>query len=78
VVFDPEGERIVTAPDLYTRHAISPYLGERLFGTVTATYLRAKAVFTLGKFGPGLEGGEIARTDLKNATADPSSLRSSG
>jgi len=60
VVFEPERERIVTADDLYTRHSVSPYTGEKLFGTVTATYLRAKAVYERGQFTGAHEGKEIA------------------
>ena len=56
VVFEPERERTVTAEGLYTRHAVSPYLGENLFGTVTATYLRGEPVFHNGEF-PGQPAG---------------------
>jgi allantoinase len=58
VVFNPDRERIVTAEQLHTRHAISPYVGEKLLGTVTATYLRGKPVFENGHFAKGLEGKE--------------------
>jgi allantoinase len=50
VVFDPEAEFVVTEERLYYRHAVSPYLGEKLRGIVKATYLRGKAVFAEGKF----------------------------
>ena len=52
VVFDPEAEFTVTADRLYHRHAISPYLGERLCGVVKKTYVRGHAVFDDGVF-PG-------------------------
>jgi allantoinase len=45
VVFDPEAEFRPATGDLHTRHAVSPYVGERLKGRVEATYLRGEAVF---------------------------------
>jgi allantoinase len=52
VVFDPEAEFLVTAASLHHRHAVSPYLGEKLLGVVKATYLRGAPVFAEGTF-PG-------------------------
>jgi len=52
VVFDPEGEFVVSRERLHYRHAVSPYLGEKLHGVVSATYLRGKEVFKEGEF-PG-------------------------
>jgi allantoinase len=52
VVFDPEAEFTVSADRLHHRHAVSPYLGERLRGVVKKTYLRGTAVFDDGRF-PG-------------------------
>ena len=43
VVFDPEAEFVVTEERLHYRHAVSPYLGEKLRGVVKATYLRGQA-----------------------------------
>lgn len=59
VVFDPERAQIVTAQQLHTRHATSPYVGETLFGTVTATYLRGEPVFENGRFQGIPKGNEI-------------------
>jgi allantoinase len=56
VVFDPEAEFTVIADRLHHRHAVSPYLGERLRGVVKKTYLRGKAVFDDGRF-PGEASG---------------------
>ncbi|HTY84971.1 MAG TPA: amidohydrolase family protein, partial [Silvibacterium sp.] len=50
VVFDPDAEFEVTADRLHTRHAITPYVGERLLGKVVATYLRGREVFREGRF----------------------------
>ncbi len=59
-VFDPETEFVVTKEKLHYRHAISPYLGEKLRGVVKATYLRGRAVFAEGEF-PGEPGGKEFR-----------------
>jgi allantoinase len=56
VVFDPDSEFMVSANRLHYRHPVSPYLGERLWGVVKATYLRGKLVFTDGEF-PGEPNG---------------------
>jgi allantoinase len=56
VVFDAEAEFTVTENRLHHRHAVSPYLGERLRGLVRRTYLRGKVVFQDGKF-PGETAG---------------------
>ena len=50
VVFDPDAEFVVSADRLHTRHAVSPYVGERLRGVVRATYLRGQAVFSARGF----------------------------
>ncbi|MGA8270792.1 MAG: allantoinase AllB [Candidatus Sulfotelmatobacter sp.] len=52
VVFDSEREFLVTEDRLHYRHPVSPYLGETLRGTVTATYLRGHPVFA-GEAFPG-------------------------
>jgi allantoinase len=60
VVFDPEGEFEVSEDRLHYRHAVSPYLGEKLRGVVRATYLRGTQVFSEGKF-PGEAMGQECR-----------------
>ncbi len=45
VIFDMEDEWTIAAEQLQTRHAISPYVGERVQGSVVATYLRGEAVW---------------------------------
>lgn len=59
VVFDPGGEFTVTADRLHHRHAVSPYLGEKLSGAVKRTYLRGKLVFQDGTFPGKPEGREL-------------------
>lgn len=60
VVFDPEGEFVVSKHLLHYRHSVSPYLGEKLRGVVKATYLRANRVFAEGEF-PGESIGRECR-----------------
>ena len=45
VLFDPDGEMIVRADTLLHRHAVTPYLGAALRGTVEATYVRGVLAF---------------------------------
>jgi allantoinase len=59
VVFDPEGQKVVTETQIHTRHALSPYLGEQLLGTVTATYLRGIPVYENGRFYERPQGREL-------------------
>ena len=44
VVFDPEAEWTVGTGDLYFRHKVSPYVGERVKGRVVKTFLRGVEV----------------------------------
>lgn len=59
VVFDPEATFTVTNDRLHQRHAITPYLGEKLRGVVKRTYLRGKAVFCDGEFAGEATGCEF-------------------
>jgi allantoinase len=59
-VFAPEESFTVTRDDLYFRHPISPYVGERLTGRVQQTILRGQLVFDHGRF-PGGPVGREAR-----------------
>jgi allantoinase len=58
-VFNPEAEWVVTPDRLHYRHAISPYMGERLNGMVAATYLRGKPVYQVGEFPNAVRGREL-------------------
>jgi len=60
VVFDPEAEFTVSEDRLHHRHAVSPYLGEKLRGLVKRTYLRGKVVYQDGEF-PGEPMGQEFR-----------------
>jgi allantoinase len=59
VVFDTDAEFTVTADRLHYRHAMSPYLNEKLRGIVKATYLRGAAVYREGSFPPTPLGREV-------------------
>ena len=56
--FNPDAAWTVTADDLYTRHAISPYVGRALTGVVEATYLRGNCIWRRsGREFPGEPAG---------------------
>jgi allantoinase len=48
VIFDPDESFVARSADLHFRHAITPYLGERLEGRVKATFLRGTPIFQDG------------------------------
>ena len=56
VAFDPDTSEIVQTTDLYFRHPVSPYIGERLRGQVKMTFVRGAPVFDHGAF-DGQESG---------------------
>ena len=60
VVFDPDEEFTVSENRLHHRHALSPYLGETLRGSVKKTYVRGNTVFDAGEF-PGAPIGRELR-----------------
>ena len=66
VVFDPEAEFVATEDRLHYRHPVSPYLGEKLYGVVKATYLRGEPVFINGDF-PGSPAGREFCSDREPA-----------
>lgn len=57
-VFDPDEQFVVSETDLYFRHAVTPYLGERLEGRVKATFVRGNPVFRGGEFANAGTGRE--------------------
>ena len=71
VVFDTESEFIITKDRLHYRHAISPYLGEKLRGMVKATYLRGQPIFENGEFPGDCVGRECRDAPRKTVTSAP-------
>ena len=69
VVFDTDREFVVTEDQLYYRHPVSPYLGEKLRGVVKATFLRGDPVFNEGEF-PGEPAGRehIVNTERRSSS----------
>jgi allantoinase len=59
VVFDPEAEAVVTPERLHFRHAVSPYLGARLKGSVVVTCLRGEPVWGADGFDSRVRGREL-------------------
>ena len=59
VVFAPEEPWTVTPEDLRFRHALSPYVGQRLRGRVKQTVLRGRTVFARGVFPEAPAGQEV-------------------
>jgi allantoinase len=72
VIFDPEGEFVVTKERLHYRHPLSPYIGETLRGIVKGTYLRGKPVFLKGEFPGEPIGREFVA--VERPSAEQSSL----
>jgi allantoinase len=72
VIFDPEGEFVVTKERLHYRHPLSPYIGETLRGIVKGTYLRGKPVFIKGEFPGEPIGREFVA--VERPSAEQSSL----
>lgn len=62
VVFDPQGEFLVSDERLHFRHPLTPYLGEKLRGVVRATYLRGAPLFCDGGFSGSPAGREYRRS----------------
>jgi allantoinase len=71
VIFDTESEFVVNESRLHYRHALSPYLGEKLRGAVRATYVRGVLVFEEGEF-PGAPVGREMRPAQRS---EPASMR---
>jgi allantoinase len=67
VIFDTQGELVVSESRLYHRHPVSPYMGQKLRGVVKATYLRGTVVFQEGSFPGEPRGREFRRSSLSGS-----------
>ncbi len=65
VVFDAKAEFVAKREQLFYRHEVSPYLGERMRGMVKATYLRGECVFADGEFPGEPVGREVRLHELR-------------
>lgn len=61
VIFDPDGSFEVRPESLYHRHALTPYLGQRLQGVVTTTVLRGEVIYDRGQFTGKARGLPLTR-----------------
>ena len=50
VVWDPQGELIVSEKDILHKHKTTPYLGQKLKGIVKQTYVNGELVYDNGNF----------------------------
>lgn len=62
VVFDPDASWTVTPERLFTRHKITPYLGQTLAGRVRATFLRGRRAYDGAGIDPAPGGALLERT----------------
>ena len=58
-IFDPDVYTVVAGEDLYFRHPVTPYAGEKLRGKVVSTYLRGRLVYESGTFAAEPFGREV-------------------
>lgn len=59
VIFDPDAEWTVDPARLHHRHAVTPYAGRTLRGSVRTTILRGETIFTDGDVLPAASGRMI-------------------
>lgn len=60
VIWDPDREFVVGAPDLHQRHCTTPWEGCALLGVVETTILRGDVIYEHGSF-PGVPAGRWLR-----------------
>jgi len=61
VIWNPETSFTVNGNDLFHRHAVTPYEGRELFGTVNRTYVRGNVVYDTGTLQGELIGQFLKR-----------------
>ena len=64
VLWDPEAEFVVTEELLLHRHKLTPYLGARLTGVVSSTWVRGECVYTRKHGIEGVYGQLLHRETL--------------
>jgi allantoinase len=73
IVFDTDADFMVTEGHLHHRHAVSPYMNEKLRGMVRRTYLRGKVVFQDGEF-PGEPAGREFQSEVTALSTERSGI----
>ncbi len=63
VVWDPDASFVVTAEMLHHRHKITPYLGRRLRGMITQTWLAGQKIVEHGKLLSSAQGRPILKAN---------------
>lgn len=71
IVWDPNAEYTVRAGQLYHRHKLTPYEGERLKGRVLRTYVRGNLVYCDGQL-PGAPCGQLLKAPSRRRPREPS------
>jgi len=71
IVWDPNAESTVRGEQLYHRHKLTPYEGERLKGRVLRTYVRGKLVYCEGQL-LGAPQGELLTAPSQRGPREPS------
>jgi allantoinase len=75
VAFAPEEEFEVTPDQLYHRHKLTPYAGQRLRGVVRRTWLRGTVVYCAGGGAHGRAGSGSVRAGSGSVRAGSGSVR---
>ncbi|MGH7565565.1 MAG: allantoinase AllB, partial [Gemmatimonadota bacterium] len=69
VIWDPDREFVVGAPDLHQRHCMTPWEGHPLLGVVERTVLRGEVIHDRGSF-PGSPAGRwLRRSEARSVVA---------
>ena len=78
VIFDPQGEFVLSAGDLHMRTDFSPYQGMSGRGAVTMTLLRGKIIARDGRYCGSAGDGNYLRRDTFDRRRVPGALRPGG
>ncbi len=77
VVWDPDARFVLAAENVHHRHAVTPYVGRALQGSVQSTYVRGVCVYENGRFTGPRPGERLFRNEtpevqrVKSPTSKP-------